>query len=59
MDVTATFPQKIAALQAHESQVAHRDDLADRVRAQLALAARRGGLPDGRLAESFRVLDTA
>jgi LmbE family N-acetylglucosaminyl deacetylase len=59
VDVTATFPQKIAALQAHESQVAHRDDLADRVRAQLALAARRGGLPDGRLAESFRMLDTA
>ena len=59
VDVTDTFPQKIAALHAHASQVGHRGDLAERIRAQLALAARRGGLPDGRLAESFRVLDTA
>ena len=59
VDVTATFPRKLAALRAHESQIGHRTDLEERVRARLALAARRGGLPDGRLAEAFRVLDTA
>jgi LmbE family N-acetylglucosaminyl deacetylase len=59
VDVTATFARKIAALRAHESQIGHRTDLEQRVRARLALAARRGGLPDGRLAEAFQVLDTA
>jgi hypothetical protein len=34
-------------------------DLEDRIRTRLALAAARGGLPDGRLAEAFQVLDTA
>jgi LmbE family N-acetylglucosaminyl deacetylase len=59
VDVTDTFGRKLAALQAHVSQVGHRSDLAERIRAMLTQTARRGGLPDGRLAESFRVLDTA
>jgi LmbE family N-acetylglucosaminyl deacetylase len=59
VDVTETFSRKIAALQAHASQVSHRDDLEQRIRAMLAQTARRGSLPDGRLAESFRVLETA
>ncbi len=58
VDVTATFGRKVAALRAHESQVGHRDDLEERIRAMLAATAQRGGLPDGRLAEAFRVLDT-
>src|SRR5579875_2896680 len=33
--------------------------LAERLRARLAAAAAAGGLPDGRLAEAFQVLDTA
>ena len=37
---------------------AHRGDLEERIRAMLTQTARRGGLPDGRLAEAFRVLDT-
>ena len=59
VDVTATFPRKIAALRAHESQTGHMEDLAERLRTRLADTARRAGLPDGRLAEGFRVLDTA
>ena len=59
VDVTATFPRKIAALRAHESQTAQLDDLEDRIRDWLTRAARQGGLPDGRLAEAFQVLDTA
>jgi LmbE family N-acetylglucosaminyl deacetylase len=59
VDITATFPRKLAALRAHESQVGHRTDMDERIRAMLAGTAQRGGLPDGRLAEAFRVLDTA
>jgi LmbE family N-acetylglucosaminyl deacetylase len=59
VDVTETFPRKLAALRAHESQTAHRDGFADFLRTRLARAAERAGLPDGRLAESFQVLDTA
>ncbi len=59
VDVTATFPRKIAALRAHESQTGGAEDLAERIRARLARTARQAGLPDGRLAESFQVLDTA
>jgi LmbE family N-acetylglucosaminyl deacetylase len=58
VDVTATFGRKVAALRAHESQVGHRDDLEERIRAMLTATAQRGGLPAGRLAEAFRVLDT-
>jgi len=59
VDVTETFPRKIAALRAHESQIAHMEDLAERIRTRLALVAGQAGLPEGRLAEGFRVLDTA
>jgi LmbE family N-acetylglucosaminyl deacetylase len=58
MDITQTFPRKIAALRAHESQVGHRADLEDTMRGWLARAAAQGGLPEGRLAEMFQVLDT-
>jgi LmbE family N-acetylglucosaminyl deacetylase len=58
VDVTDTFDRKIAALRAHESQTSHMDDLDAFVRAWNADLARRGELPEGRLAEAFRVLDT-
>ena len=35
------------------------EDLAERIRTRLALVAGQAGLPEGRLAEGFRVLDTA
>ncbi len=59
VDVTATFPRKIAALRAHESQTGHMEDLTERLRTRLTLTAQLAGLPEGHLAESFRVLDTA
>jgi LmbE family N-acetylglucosaminyl deacetylase len=59
VDVTETFPRKVAALRAHESQTGHMTDLEDRLRTRLSDTAARGGLPPGRLAEAFQVLDTA
>ncbi|MQA93541.1 MAG: PIG-L family deacetylase [Streptosporangiales bacterium] len=56
-DVTDTFPQKVAALRSHTSQTAHLGELEDFVRGWLAHAAELGGLPEGRLAEPFQVID--
>ena len=59
MDVTATFPRKIAALSAHASQIQNLGELEERVRGFLTRAASLGGLPEGRMAESFQVLEIA
>ncbi len=56
VDITATFDRKVAALRAHRSQTAHHDDLAAMLRGFASAAAARAGLPDGRLAEAFRVV---
>lgn len=53
VDVTEQFDRKIAALRAHASQTSHMDDLEERIRGWLSLAAQNAGLPDGRLAEAF------
>ena len=58
VDVTDVFDRKVAALRAHASQTAHMDDLEERMRGWGQLNAQAGGLPEGRLAESFRVIDT-
>ena len=59
VDVTGTFDRKIAALRAHESQTGHMDGLENFLRERLGRVAAQGGLPEGRLAESFQVIDTA
>ena len=59
VDVTGTFPRKLAALRAHESQTGHGGDLEARLRERLAASAGRAGLPDGRLTEAFQLLETA
>jgi LmbE family N-acetylglucosaminyl deacetylase len=59
VDVTETFPRKVAALRAHESQTGHMDDLEGMLRGWLTRSAVAAGLPEGRLAEAFQVLDTA
>ena len=58
VDVTETFGRKLAALRAHVSQTAHMDDLEGMLRGWLGANAVKAGLPDGRLAEGFRVVDT-
>jgi LmbE family N-acetylglucosaminyl deacetylase len=59
VDVTETFPRKVAALRAHQSQTGHLTDLEDRLRERLTRMAAQAGLPEGRLAEGFQVLETA
>jgi LmbE family N-acetylglucosaminyl deacetylase len=56
VDVTDQFDTKIAALQAHVTQTAHFDDLDGFLRRWATAAAAAGGLPEGRLAEVFRVV---
>lgn len=58
IDVTDTFDRKLDALQAHESQTGHREDLEEMLRGWLRAGAEAGGLPHGRLAESFKVITT-
>ena len=59
VDVTDTFESKLAALRAHESQTGHMDGLEDMLRDWMGAVATRAGLPAGRLAEAFQVVDTA
>jgi len=56
VDVTEVFDRKMAALRAHVSQTAHMDDLEERLRGWLTAGAVQGGLPDGHLAESYKVV---
>lgn len=58
VDVTGTFPRKLAALRAHESQVGGRENLEEMLRGWLSRAATAAGMPEGHLAEMFQVLDT-
>ncbi|GAA4144501.1 PIG-L family deacetylase [Actinomadura keratinilytica] len=60
VDVTDDFDRKLAALKSHASQTAHLGDgLAEELRGWLGANAAAAGLPDGRLAESFQVVDTS
>ena len=58
VDVTDVFDRKLAALRAHASQTAHMDDLEGLLRGWNGGQATEAGYPAGRLAESFRVMDT-
>jgi len=59
VDVTSTFGRKLAALRAHESQTGQMDGLEEFLRGWLSRSAAEGGLPEGSLAETFRVIETA
>jgi LmbE family N-acetylglucosaminyl deacetylase len=56
VDITDTFERKLAALRCHVSQHTSGPELERRIRAWAANLARAAGLPDGRLAEVFRVV---
>ncbi|NDA82368.1 MAG: PIG-L family deacetylase [Actinobacteria bacterium] len=58
VDVTETFPKKIAALKAHVSQTAHNNELETMVRSWGERNATAQGLAEGRVAEIFKVIDT-
>ncbi len=59
IDVTDVLETKMSALRRHVSQTAHMTDLDARIREWLGAQARAAGLPEGRLAEGYRVVDTA
>jgi LmbE family N-acetylglucosaminyl deacetylase len=58
VDITDTFARKVAALRCHVSQISDPDGLEGFLRGWLSRAAVQGGLPEGRLAEAFQVLQT-
>lgn len=59
VDITDLLPRKLAALRAHVSQTEHMaGELEQRIRHWNGLQAERAGWEPGRLAESFRVLDS-
>lgn len=57
VDITDAIDKKVAALRAHQSQTGAME-LDERMRAWAAAIAQAGGLPEGRLAEAFRRIDT-
>ena len=59
VDVTDVFDRKMEALRCHRSQLTDPEETRTRVREWLAATARAGGLAEGRLAEAFRVVQTA
>ncbi|GDX32553.1 GlcNAc-PI de-N-acetylase [Actinomycetes bacterium] len=59
VDVTDRFDIKLAALLAHTSQTGHMEDLAGRITGWLTMQGIEAGLAEGRMAESFMVVDTA
>ncbi|MCW2606538.1 MAG: LmbE family protein [Frankiales bacterium] len=59
VDVTDVFDAKVAACSAHDSQTPMLDrGVADELREHLGRTAAEHGLPEGRLAEAYQVVDT-
>ena len=58
VDITETFPKKMAALRAHVSQTAHNNELEEMVRSWGEKNAEANGLPAGRIAEIFKVVNS-
>jgi LmbE family N-acetylglucosaminyl deacetylase len=56
VDITDSFPKKVASLRAHVSQTAHRPDLEELLRGVGGTVARRFDLPSGRVAEAFQIV---
>ena len=58
VDVTEHLDRKLGALRAHASQTDHDLDMENRVRTWMSKQAGDAGLPEGRLAEAFKVVVT-
>ncbi len=58
VDATEQFDRKLAALRSHRSQVGEGAELDGLLRSWMSGTALAAGLPDGRLAEAFRVVAT-
>ena len=58
VDITETFDKKMAALHSHVSQTAHNSELEKMVREWGERNARASGLPEGHVAEVFRIVNT-
>ena len=58
VDITDFFHLKMAALHAHASQTAHNAELENMVRSWGERNATIGGLPNGRIAEAFKIVNT-
>ena len=58
VDITETFPKKMAALRAHVSQTAHNNELEEMVRSWGEKNAEANGLPNGRIVEIFKVVNS-
>jgi len=59
VDATEVYGQKLAALKSHKSQVGGGEHLDDLLRGWMGGTALAAGLPEGRLAEAFHVVNTA
>jgi LmbE family N-acetylglucosaminyl deacetylase len=59
VDTTGQFDRKLAALRSHRSQVGEGEHLDGLLRTWMSGTALAAGLPDGRLAEAFRVVATS
>ena len=59
VDTTDVYEQKLKALKSHRSQIGDGDHLDDLLRGWMAGTASAAGLPEGRLAEAFHVVNTA
>jgi LmbE family N-acetylglucosaminyl deacetylase len=58
VDITDTFPLKMAALHSHVSQTAHNTELENMVREWGQRNAAMAGLAEGRIAEAFKIVNT-
>lgn len=58
VDITETIDRKLAALRCHVTQLGDLDRLEEMIRGWGSANAAALGLPEGRLAESFQVIDT-
>ncbi len=58
VDITDFFHLKMAALHSHVSQTAHNAELENMVRSWGERNAVAGGLPEGRIAEAFKIVNT-